>query len=395
MNKALYSVGCFIVVLLLLNQSILTITSLSYLGLFVLLIIFCFMLINELRAVAQEESSDTDSNDLTEVDNEIIHGVINELQQFLQQEINIIDNEIERTTLFVKEAVEGIADSFKFLQGLSLEQQEMIKLLIEHSRNIGDDEGTSLEAFVKDSNSTLESFVEVIINTSKQSLETMSYTDDMVEQFDGIFKLLMQVESLASQTNLLALNAAIEAARAGDAGRGFAVVANEVRALSVNSTDLNEDIRREINQAKQTIEKLRNAVEIMASADMTSTLQAKDKVGTMMKHVQVVNEQTGKNIDELAIIAPKIDDAVALGVRSLQFEDLTSQSLLSLKNNIASIQDINNELSQFEQNRAGSYHQQLLNLKEKCQLVYLQTKTADQTRSVTQSSMDEGDVELF
>ncbi len=48
----------------------------------------------------------------------------------------------------------------------------------------------------------------------------MSYTEEMVAQFDSIFNLLSQVEGFASQTNLLALNAAIEAARAGEAGRG-------------------------------------------------------------------------------------------------------------------------------------------------------------------------------
>ena len=98
----------------------------------------------------------------------------------------------------------------------------------------------------------------------------------MIAQFDSIFSLLGQVENLANQTNLLALNAAIEAARAGEAGRGFAVVANEVRELSINSTELNEDIRNKISGAQGIISQLRTSVESMASADMTPTLKAKE-----------------------------------------------------------------------------------------------------------------------
>ncbi len=169
----------------------------------------------------------------------------------------------------------GLSDTFKSLQALSYQQHDMLNQLVSQNANIGDEDETSLATFVDNSSKTLDEFVKVIINTSKQSLETMNYTDEMISQFERIFSLLEQVENLASQTNLLALNAAIEAARAGDAGRGFAVVANEVRALSLSSTDLNQDIRQEISSAKVTIENLRASVEVIASADMTQTIAEK------------------------------------------------------------------------------------------------------------------------
>jgi len=329
------------------------------------------------------------------VDDELIHSVIFELQQFIHQEVDIVEKELQRTKMLVGDAVTGISDSFKHLQNLSEEQQQMIQLLISHSGNMEDGNGGSLENFVTDSNSTLDDFVGVIINTSKQSLETMTYTDDMVMQFDSIFKLLSQVEGLASQTNLLALNAAIEAARAGEAGRGFAVVANEVRSLSVGSTTLNEDIRAEINNAKTIIAKLRESVETMASADMTSTLEAKDKMTVMMKHVEDVNNQTSQSVDALSIIAPQITEAVNIGVRSLQFEDLTRQSLESLQMNVSSIHEISDALATFDKNPETSVHQQLMKLKARCQQVYQETRQAEGSRSVKQLNMDEGEIDLF
>jgi len=383
--------------LLLLNQVLLQ-NNLFFYIIFIGLVgfsIFIFLQKNDVTAQSSNDSSNS-TVEMPDVDNALIHEVVFELQQFLHQEINIIENEINRTKTLVQEAVAGISDSFKYLQSLSEEQQNMIMALIKATTTFDEnDDSSTLENFVNQSNKTLEDFVNVIISTSKQSLETMGYTDEMVEQFDRIFKLLSQVEGLASQTNLLALNAAIEAARAGDAGRGFAVVANEVRSLSVGSTELKQDIRSEISNAKEIIAKLRDSVELMASADMTSTLEAKDEMSGMMSHVEKLNQHTCSSVKMLADIAPKINDAVGLGVRSLQFEDLTRQSLESIQENVQSIHQISDVLISFEQHKKVSVHQQLLALKEKCQNVYYQTKLAENARSVKQMSMDEGEVDLF
>ncbi len=404
-NNKLYLAGGISSVILIINQMVIAHNVVFFIAIVMNISVFIFLIYQAQQtnkpsvkiqgANVHGKSAQRSNEEMPDVDDKLIHSVIFELQQFLHQEVNIIENELSRTRLLVEEAVVGISASFKSLQGLSEQQQNMIKEIVGQNSDIGDEEGTTLEGFVHDSNQTLENFVSVIINTSKQSLETMSYTDDMVAQFDGIFKLLAQVEGLASQTNLLALNAAIEAARAGDAGRGFAVVANEVRALSVNSTELNHDIRSEIDQAKETIAKLRSSVEVMASEDMTSTLEAKDKMAVMMSHVKEVNENTNERVDELANIAPQITETVSVGIRSLQFEDLTRQSLYSLQQNVESIHAISDVLTQFNQEYDGSVHQQLLLLKDKCEEVYHLTKTAEDSRSVKQYSMEEGDVELF
>lgn len=393
LKNGLY-LSCLLTVLLWINYLLIQ-KEIVFILLFSTLFILLMVLASQIHNVDLTKTVSNNSETMPVVDDELIHSVIFELQQFIHQEVNIVEKELQRTKALVGDAVTGISDSFKHLQSLSEDQQQMIQLLISHSGSMEDSEGTSLESFVTDSNKTLDDFVGVIINTSKQSLETMTYTDDMVAQFDSIFKLLSQVEALASQTNLLALNAAIEAARAGEAGRGFAVVANEVRSLSVGSTELNEDIRSEINNAKQIIAKLRESVETMASADMTSTLEAKEKMTVMMNHVEQVNIQTNTSIEELAVIAPKITDAVCLGVRSLQFEDLTRQSLDSLQMNVSSLHEISDVLATFQKDPSIAVHQQLIKLKTTCQEVYHKTSQAENSRSVKQLNMDEGEVDLF
>jgi len=329
------------------------------------------------------------------IDTTALHEMFNQLNEVLSQQVQIIETEINRTMDLVSEAVGGISESFKCLQNYTNEQQLMINTVNEHNNSIGDKEDSTMEAFVLDSRNTLEDFVDTIIHSNKQSTEIMSFTDQVGDQFDVIFKLLAQVESLASQTNLLALNASIEAARAGDAGRGFAVVANEVRALSISSTELNSVIREETDSARNIIKQLRHSVELMMSADMTSTVKAKERFTVMMDHVSDANKQTRRVVEDLTVLAPQITDKVNLGVRSLQFEDMTCQTLDSLKINISNIYDISAELNSFEDHNKFDVTAQLMKMQQRCKDMVKEVNIVDQKRSVCQSTMDEGEIELF
>ncbi len=389
--KQLIRLNAVLIITIFVNESLLSLPYLSAVLAVIALVISVFLLKKE-EAVSAESLVEPQEK-ATEI--ALLKDTFIEIKQLVEESILTIEKEIDRATLLVKDAVAGVSQSFLKLQQLTTEQQNMITYLLGQGRSIGDDNATTLETFVADSSKTLDNFVEVIINTSKQSLKTMSYTDEMSKQFDGIFTLLEQVESLASQTNLLALNAAIEAARAGDAGRGFAVVANEVRSLSVNSTELNEDIRKEISSAKITIAKLRDSVEVMASADMTETLRAKDNVGVMMEHVQQTNKQTSQGFEELMQLIPQINEAVATGVRLLQFEDLTFQALSSLKEDLSGLKQLTTQLTSINTSNTMALSEQLQSIKQSSIQCTKEIKEGKEKRTVMQSSMDEGDIELF
>ncbi|WP_448548647.1 methyl-accepting chemotaxis protein [Thalassotalea fusca] len=329
------------------------------------------------------------------IESQMLTQSMSGIESVLQQQIEVVEQELTRTNTIVKESVVGLSKSFKQLQNLSETQVEKVKEVVSVNKNLGDSQHTTIEQFVLNSAGTLDKFVEVIVNTSKQSLETVQFTDDVVAQFERMFELLEQVESMASQTNLLALNAAIEAARAGDAGRGFAVVANEVRTLSENSTSLNQNIRNEIHQAQSTIEQLRNAVESMASQDLTSTLHEKKRIEQMMEHVNRVNAESNDVVAELAQISPQISELAAIGVRSLQFEDMVSQTISSLQTNLTILREISQQLTRIKLSPKEDVLNLLVELQHQCEELGQRSKESDQRRSVTQMSMEEGDVELF
>jgi methyl-accepting chemotaxis protein len=388
--NTLVLLGIAISSLLIINLLVLTVNYLSLLLTVCLLIIFIVQLKQCEKAVTFPLSKELfNSADIQQVELSF-----QQISLLLAKQMDIVDTEVNRTNALVDSAVGDISNSFKYLSDLCELQQTLIGKVVLNMNNTANNESSMIDSFVHNTNDTLQNFVETIINTSKSSLETLSYTDDMISQFDSIFSLLGQVESLASQTNLLALNAAIEAARAGDAGRGFAVVANEVRALSTSSTALNEDIREKISGTQNIISQLRSSVEIMASADMTPTLRAKEKVVEMIDYMSNANVNTNSVINELSLITPQISEHVANAIRSLQFEDLTHQTLASIQNNTNSVRTLNHLLNELELT-PNCAEEQLISLQIKCQEILTATQAHDETRSVSQISMEEGEVELF
>ncbi|MCI3923965.1 methyl-accepting chemotaxis protein [Paenibacillus sp. TRM 82003] len=94
------------------------------------------------------------------------------------------------------------------------------------------------------------------------ALRTMSDALRRLEKRSGeIADITNSIHSISQQTNILALNAAIEAARAGAEGRGFSVIAEEVRLLSLQTTesskridDILRQLRSGVNEAAETLQ---------------------------------------------------------------------------------------------------------------------------------------------
>lgn len=322
-----------------------------------------------------------------------------ELEQTFSCERQVIGNEIDRTSGLLSEAVIGMSESFQNMKNISDRQHSLLAALVHHDQendqtSDGDVQELSMHEFLEESARLTNEFVQVVINNSKQSLKTLSHIDNMVKQVDSIFSLLQNVEGLASRTNLLALNASIEAARAGEVGRGFAVVADEVRSLSISSSELNEQIRGKISGAKITIESLRSGVEEMASADMSQTFETQSKISEMTGKMGRISRNMEGTIIELTTISDEMDAAVGSAVRSLQFEDMTSQALASISTNIEQFDALSQELHEVGANRESLFVK-IDKINAACQTVRKHTTSISEHRHVSQETMDEGEIELF
>jgi hypothetical protein len=101
---------------------------------------------------------------------------------------------------------------------------------------------------------------EDIQNIAMMNNKIADASEKAAEDTDGTNVVLSFIQKIASQSNLLGLNASIEAARVGDAGKGFKVVAQEIRKMSVNTTDYIKKISMVLNNIEDSIHHISNEI---------------------------------------------------------------------------------------------------------------------------------------
>jgi methyl-accepting chemotaxis protein len=118
-------------------------------------------------------------------------------------------------------------------------------------------------------------------------------------------------------------------------------------------------------------------------------------IATLMRTVDKTNISSLKLVDEIAFLTPKIDKAVGAGVRSLQFEDITFQTITNLKNELNTINLITEQFQRLNKISSIKETNTLLEIKNNIQQIKEKVICKNQARTVTQSTIDEGEIELF
>ncbi|MGC9491299.1 methyl-accepting chemotaxis protein [Vibrio genomosp. F10] len=307
-----------------------------------------------------------------------------ELNQILKDGLPKISEPLDSQHKIIDESVETLNNSFFSLQRVSEEQSKVTGSLVDGLLANKDSE-YDLTSVLPKIETIIAEYVATFVNISEKSISAVHSIHDMSEKLQTVFKLLDQVRGLSEQTNLLALNAAIEAARAGEAGRGFAVVAQEVRNLSKQSEELNSKIEKEINIAQTTVKEANDTVGEMASIDMTAAIESKEKVDNMLKGVHQVNIEIEQEVHKIRELGGELNGHVGDGIRALQFADIVLQQGDYAKESIEYLKEIMAALDN---------HQETSMLREVLSDI-LQRSKHRSGPAANQSSIDEGEVELF
>ena len=323
-----------------------------------------------------------------------LRDTFHQVSSNLTSEATIVHQEAERVRELIADAVKLMDGSFRSMHRISREQSHHTSEIIAQAQD-GQGSGMSMQGFIKEVQTSVGRFSHVMEAVSANSETIVGHIEKMLGKMDGIFKLLEEVEGLARQTNLLALNAAIEAARAGDAGRGFAVVANEVRALSVNSSQLNERIRDEIGATRTTIDGLSRTVERIASTDIAQAMDTRADVEKMFEGMNALNDFLADKINAVSSLGGELGASVDEAIRSLQFEDIASQALGSLKYNVDALNEMAMAIEQLANEKDEIDEQKLQALRARLAEMLETLQARNSQRTVAQVDMDEGDIELF
>jgi len=307
------------------------------------------------------------------------------------------------------DAIQKLVDSFTSIN-TQTQMQQSLAMTIARGHTNSDGEAVQIEGiggferFITETSTTLRYFVDNMVQSSKVAMCLVEKMEQISGRIDGVQSILGEIEGISKQTNLLALNAAIEAARAGEAGRGFSVVADEVRDLSGRTNQFSQQIRETIKHTQDSVHDAVEAINKMASQDMTFALQSKHRVDEMMASAKNVNATIEAAAQELAVITQGVESNVNTAVTTLQFQDMVTQLLEHVRRRMDALTGVADKVNMLATDLAvaaapsADQEQRTQGMRRACdELKQLLANVQQVTirNPVRQASMTTGDIEMF
>ena len=341
-----------------------------------------------------ESNQEDDTSDLA-VQHEVSH-ICEDFSAFSQEEFSIARSELGNMRSIINSASESLGHNLSGLESDSENQLALLRHLVDElieatSQKQQEEQQLGMQQHSQESERIVAELINQINNVVNSASNIGNQFGVIQEHVNAVDEMIGDIINITSQTNLLALNAAIEAARAGEAGRGFAVVADEVRTLSQRTDQFSEQIRKQIEAIKSDLEQINHTVVDVASTDMGEQLNLQNQIHDMWQDVAKLTDKATGQSQAINEIAERIREYVLSSVLSLQFGDLTVQSIDSIDARLKQLADLMNESIRMTQN--PSDHAAINTLKAKLETLKSTSKQFELNDK--QQNMEEGSIDLF
>jgi methyl-accepting chemotaxis protein len=305
--------------------------------------------------------------------------------------------DLNQVQMLLSDAIGKLLESFSGMQTLIQSQSEVANSVLTGGHGSGQS-SEGLEEFIIETSDMLKELVGSIVNNSKIAMELVDKMDAVSHQVTAILDVLGEIDGISKQTNLLALNAAIEAARAGESGRGFAVVADEVRKLSGRSDQFSRQIRSNVTDVRASILDAEKSISNMASLDMNFALESKSKMDATLAHVNQMNKNMVKVIEDQRKISSEVEQVVGRAVTSLQFQDMVGQLIQHTHTRVSSMETAWHRMGDWageaQQGQAASL-ERISQMRQEISDIFAEAERLSERSPVRQDKLESSDIDLF
>ncbi|MDX8396015.1 MAG: hypothetical protein R8K22_06350 [Mariprofundaceae bacterium] len=320
---------------------------------------------------------------------ETISTIFSDIQNGTEEEITSIRSQISQIESLVIDAIGSLHESFEAVSGDTQEQMTLMSALMADIIDYGPDAKMELNIFQKaeESSEVLKDLIETLMTSSKNNLRALTKMDAMREQMNQMM---------------------VSAAKSEDAINAIAILAEEdsidvekLKTLTKKASDAQNLHVKQANKATALYKEMHDLVDDIASADMDEVYASKGKVEEILNHLYQINDLISNCRTEVTMVNGRIRQSLGVAIRSLQFEDIVSQSLghttlhldrmegfvLHLSQGLAAIEVVEGMSLDDYEAQVAAIHAEMLSYRDKLRL--------EDKNPVSQESMDEGDIDLF
>jgi methyl-accepting chemotaxis protein len=276
---------------------------------------------------------------------EQLHVTLDENSAFTQQ-LYAETADMVQQNLEVNESIKNMVSVVKSITELLHEANK--------TSNEMQDKSTASNAVIKHSLEEILEIVNTIGGIQHSTNKTMEYMERLNTSSKEIVKILETVNNISNQIHLLSLNASIESARAGEAGKGFSVVAEEIRKLSLVTSNAVNDINNLISSIQEEVHSVFDVVKensrmveksVMATNQVEKNLEkieiSFDEVVNLVKKIIDLSEKEGDFTRKIEGNIKTVEEKVKLTAQSV---NVVMESVHKQKNNIEDIAGLSERL---------------------------------------------------